>query len=218
MEVYSTEEEQVQAIQQWWKNNGVSVVAGIVIGIAVLGGYRYWTSHNITQAQQASAIYSNFLNATPADKARSAEVLRADYPATPYASLATLLMAKDNLNTNDIDKAGIQLQWVIDNARDEGVKHIAIQRLARVYLSQGKIDSAEALLKDVDANGFSATYHEIRGDINSAKKLPAQARENYRLALATMSQSDQRYAIIKMKLNDLNEVTTSVNSAGDKNK
>ena len=218
MEVYRTEEEQVQAIQQWWKNNGFSVVAGIVIGIAVLGGYRYWTSHKITQAQQASAIYSNFLNAKADDKAKDAEKLKTEYSGTPYAALATLLMAKDNLTANNFEKAASQLQWVIDNAHDEGIKHIAVQRLARVYLSQDKIESAEALLKDTNSNGFSATYNEIRGDINRAKKLPAQAKENYRLALASMSQSDQRFAIIKMKLDDLNEATASVKPAGDKNK
>ena len=61
MDVYTTEEEQVQAIKQWWKENAVSLIAGIVIGLAVLGGYRFWTETKQNQAQQASVLYSEIL-------------------------------------------------------------------------------------------------------------------------------------------------------------
>ena len=104
----------------------------------------------------------------------------------------------------------MQLKWVIDNNNDSGIQHIAQQRLARLYLSQNNIESADALIKGVKAGGFSATYNELRGDINLAKKLPVQAKENYRLALASLTQGDQRYAIIKMKLDDLTQAKTTV--------
>ena len=80
------------------------------------------------------------------------------------------------------------------------IQHVAQQRLARVYLSQNNIESAEALIKGIKGNGFAAGYSEIRGDINLAKKQPVQAKENYRLALSSLVQGDPRYDIIKMKL------------------
>lgn len=211
MEVYNSEEEQVQAIKQWWKDNAFSLIAGIVIGIAVLGGYRYWTDHKQTQAQQASEIYSEIL-ASAHGKAEKIEVLKKDYAGTPYAGLAALLAAKDQVENNEIDKAISQLKWVIDNS-DAGIQHIAIQRLARLYIEQDKIDAAEALVKDAKVAGFSTTYNEIRGDINLAKKLPVQAKENYRLALASLTPGDQRYAIIKMKLDDLAQSNSVASSA-----
>ncbi|MCW8900982.1 MAG: tetratricopeptide repeat protein [Gammaproteobacteria bacterium] len=201
MEVYNSEEEQVQAIKQWWKDNSVSLIAGIVIGVAVLAGYRYWTDYKHTQAQQASEIYSDILSSVK-DKAKKAEILKTDYSATPYAALAGLIVAKDHVDKNNLEEAITQLKWVVDNS-DSGIQHIAQLRLARLYLSQDNIEAADALVKGVKVEGFSAAYNEIRGDINLAKNLPVQAKENYRLALASLSPGDQRYPIIKMKLDDL---------------
>lgn len=216
MEVYNSEEEQVQAIKQWWKDNATSLIAGIVIGVVILAGYRYWSETKQTQAQQASDIYSEILSSAN-DKASKAEVLKADYSGTPYAALAALLVAKDNVERNEIEKAVAQLKWVIDNS-NAGIQHIAQQRLARVYLSQNNIEAAEMLLKGVKAGDFSATYNEIRGDINLAKKLPVQAKENYRLALASLKQGDQRFEIIKMKLDDLTQANTAISLNGNESK
>lgn len=210
MEVYSTEEEQVQAIQKWWKDNLFSVIAGVVIGFAVIAGYRYWSDYTQTQSQHASVLYSQILSGDVKDKSEISEMLKNKYSGTPYASLAALLQAKDLINTNEIDKAINQLLWAKDNTKDDAVKHIAQTRLARLYLNQNNIAAAEALIQGVKVAGFSATYDEIRGDINLAKKMPVQARENYNLALAALTPGDQRYVIIKMKLDDLTAVTTGV--------
>lgn len=203
MDVYNTEEEQVQAIKKWWKENAVSLIVGIVMALAIIGGYRYWTDHKESQAQQASVLYSKVLSANTESKVVNAEILKSDFSATPYAALASLVLAKEYINKNEVDKAASQLNWVIENANDEAVKHIAKQRLARVYLSQNKVADAEALIKGIKAEGFSAAYSEIRGDINFSKNLIIQAKENYRLALSVMSQGDPRYPIVKMKLDDL---------------
>lgn len=217
MDVYNSEEEQVQAIKQWWKDNATSLIAGIVIGVLVLGGYKYWTEGKQNQAQQASVLYSNILSSNE-DKVGNTETLKADYSDTPYAALAALLIAKENVIANEVDKAISQLKWIVGNNNDSGIQHIAQQRLARLYLSQNNIEAADTLIKGVKAGGFSATYNELRGDINLAKKLPVQAKENYRLALASLPQGDQRYAIIKMKLDDLTQAKTMLKSAEVKQK
>ena len=204
MDVYKTEEEQVQAIKQWWKDNAVSLIAGIAIGAIVLGGYKYWTEAKQNQARQASVIYSEILS-SKSDKTKNTELLKSEYSGTPYAALATLLLAKDSVNASEYDKAISQLTWIIDNNHDDSVQHIAQQRLARVYLSQNKIDDAEKLVAGIKASGFESGYSEIRGDINLAKNLPTQAKENYRLALTSLQQGDKRYDIIKMKLDDLTQ-------------
>lgn len=210
MDVYKTEEEQVQAIKQWWKENAFSLIAGIVIGGVILAGYKYWTETKQNQAQRASVIYSVVLSSGN-DKTNNTEVLKADYSSTPYAALAALLLAKDNVLANEVEKAITQLKWVADNNHDSGIQHIAQQRLARLYLSQNNIESAEALIKGVKMDGFASTYNEIRGDINLSKKLPAQAKEYYRLALDSLAQGDKRYDIIKMKLDDLTQAAKFIN-------
>ena len=204
MDVYNTEEEQIQAIKQWWKDNAVSLIAGIVIGILVLAGYRYWTDGKQNQAQQASTIYSEILS-SGSDKTNQTKVLQADFSGTPYAALATLLLAKEYIDSNNIDKAIPQLKWIVENGTNDGIQHIAKQRLARLYLSENDIAAAEALIKGVKAEGFSDAYNEIRGDINLANKLPVQAKENYRIALSSLLPGDQRSVVIKMKLDDLTQ-------------
>lgn len=204
MDVYKTEEEQVQAIKQWWKENSFSIIAGIVIGVVVLVGYKFWTKNLQSNAQQASVIYSQILSSSD-DKSKNTEALKSDYSSTPYAALAALLLAKDYVAANEVEKAVSQLKWVVENNNDDGIQHIAQQRLARVYLTSNNIKAAEDIIKGVKAAGFSTGYDEIRGDINLAKKLPALAKENYRLALSSLSQGDKRFDIVKMKLDDLTQ-------------
>lgn len=206
VDVYKTEEEQVQAIKQWWKENSVSVIAGIVIGIVTLTGYNYWIKTTQNEAQQASIIYSKILS-SPDNKANDVEILQSEFSGTPYAALATLLLAKDYVNGNETDKAVTQLKWVVENNSNDAVQHIAQQRLARVYLSLNNVEAAEALIKGIKVAGFTAGYHEIQGDINLAKNLPVQAKENYRLALSSLEQGDQRTEIVKMKLDDLTQAS-----------
>ncbi|PAR85254.1 YfgM family protein, partial [Vibrio cholerae] len=42
MELYDTEEQQVEAIKDWWKENGKAVIFGAVIGLGGLFGWRYY--------------------------------------------------------------------------------------------------------------------------------------------------------------------------------
>ena len=111
------------------------------------------------------------------------------------------------MNGNDTDKAVNELKWVVENNNDDAIQHVAQQRLARVYLSQDKVEAAEILIRGVKASGFSSSYNEIRGDINLAKKLPVQAKENYRIALSTLAQGDKRFELVKMKLDDLTQAS-----------
>ena len=39
-----TEEEQVERLKAWLKENGLSIVFGIVIGVGGIGGYNYWNA------------------------------------------------------------------------------------------------------------------------------------------------------------------------------
>ncbi|MGU3844696.1 YfgM family protein, partial [Vibrio diabolicus] len=42
MELYDTEEQQVEAIKDWWKENGKAVIIGAVVGLGGLFGWRYY--------------------------------------------------------------------------------------------------------------------------------------------------------------------------------
>ena len=64
MDVYKTEEEQVEAIKKWWSENGKSIIAGIIIGIAAIFGWRGYENHTAMQAKAASMLYEQLLVAS----------------------------------------------------------------------------------------------------------------------------------------------------------
>ena len=42
MAEYETEEQQVEALKDWWKQNGLAVIGGAVLGVSALIGWRGW--------------------------------------------------------------------------------------------------------------------------------------------------------------------------------
>lgn len=206
MDIHQTEEEQVEAIKKWWKENGSSVVIGIVLGIAAIFGVRYWFDYQKTQTQQSSALYAAVLENIATDKAK-AEALASEmvknFASTPYAALTALNLAKVKVEDKDYKAAQSYLQWVLDNSTNEGFQHIARIRLVRLYLEEGKLQQAESLVKGVNAAGFDSEYSELRGDIFLAKEENTQAVENFRLAQAGLQPSSPRYQLLQMKIDDL---------------
>jgi predicted negative regulator of RcsB-dependent stress response len=61
LDVYNTEDEQVEAIKKWLKDNGKSAIFGIVLGFSAIFGWRAWQSHEVEQAETASEIYQSTL-------------------------------------------------------------------------------------------------------------------------------------------------------------
>ena len=51
MDVYKTEEEQVEAIKKWWQENGMSIIAGVVIGITAIFGWRAYDNHMVSASR-----------------------------------------------------------------------------------------------------------------------------------------------------------------------
>ena len=207
METYQTEDEQVQAIKDWWKENGRAVIAGLIIGIGAIAGYRYWTQYQTTQAEQASLIYAQVIaSAASADSTRAFEQgksLISDYSGTPYAALSALTLSKLAVDTADYTTAAAQLRWVIDNSSDDGLKHVARLRLARVLAAQDKPDLAISLLNEADTSGFTTLYQETRGDIYVQQGKTAEATDEYRKALEDLEMNPQWRRAVEMKMNDL---------------
>jgi len=212
VDTYQTEEEQVQAIKDWWKENSRAIIAGLIIGIGSITGYRYWTNYQTTQSEQASLIYAQVIvSAANADSSKAFEQgksLISDYSGTPYAALSALTLSKLALDKSDYPTAAAQLRWVIDNSGDDGLKHVARLRLARVLAAQDKLDLAISLLNEVDTSGFTTLYQETRGDIFVQQGKTVEARNEYRKALEDLEMNPQRRRTLEMKMNDLAVATT----------
>lgn len=211
---YSTEEEQIEAIKRWWRENGKSVVIGIVIGLAALLGWQQWQSYHRRRAEAASMDYTEFLSMVQSGKSGPGVVSRGNsilkqYAGTPYATLTSLMLAREAVNTGKLDEAARRLEWVLKHADSAPLGDIARVRLARVRLAQKEYAKALHLTDKKGGSAFASEYAEIRGDAYAGEKKHAEAIKAYRSALAQSDVSGQRRSLIELKLHDL-----SVNSKG----
>lgn len=208
MAVYETEEEQVEAIKKWWKENGKSVVGGFAIGLALLFGWRYWQTYTEQQAQLASGIYEQViftLKEGEAEKAPEiAGKLLSDHSGSPYAILAALNLAHQALDNKDIDGAHVRLQWVIDQKSSlVGLTHIARLRKTKLFLSQKKMAEAKSLIEGIDVGQFKGAYAELQGDIAIAQGQTDAARVAYTEALKSEDLSPKHREWVQIKLDNL---------------
>ena len=132
-----------------------------------------------------------------------ADELMSGYASTPYATHAAFTLAKFAVESGDLDKAARALEWVLDNADEDGLLHIARLRLASVLLSKGETDSVVTLLQVQDTAGFTARYHELRGDAHFQKGDTAGARSAYQSSIDRLSPNSAERSLLKLKLDNL---------------
>ncbi|MDH5407756.1 MAG: tetratricopeptide repeat protein [Gammaproteobacteria bacterium] len=218
MEIQRTDEETVEHIKQWWKENGLAIIIGLAIGFGGIFGVRGWFEHQKNQAEQASVIYDQLATSLASrkyeDVIKKGEALINEYSATPYASLAALSLAKAKVEQGNNTGAVIHLNWVIDNASDSGMQHIARVRLARLMFAAKDYAGVMKLLDGQKGSAFQSFYDEIRGDVHMAQGNAAMAGDAYRLAVVSSERGSQRAQLIQNKLDDV-AVNTLVDATSD---
>ncbi|MDH3280356.1 MAG: tetratricopeptide repeat protein [Gammaproteobacteria bacterium] len=202
-----TDDEQAQKLKEWWKQNGSSIIFGLVVGLGIVGGFNYWRGYTQTQAEQASEWYERMLTEYAAKQLDNAETagakLMADHSGTPYADKASLFLAKISHERNDTASAKAQLQWALDHASDEPTKHVARLRLGRLLLAEDAFADVEALLKVENAGRFASEYKELEGDLRVAQDRAAEARAAYQDALAALPAESAYRDMLSIKLDSV---------------
>lgn len=216
MEVYSTEEEQIAAIKKWWKDNWLSLFGGVLIGVGILAGGKYWLDTKNFHSESASVEYEAMIQSLTRDQVEEASnraaVLLGQYADTPYAGLAALAMAKIKADKDDLVTAKSHLRWAMDNVQQKEIKLEAQIRLARILLAEQKYDEALQQVSTINESPYKAVVEELKGDIYVAKGDTASARTAYSLALAeldlpTSGASPRMRNFLQIKLDDLGEVS-----------
>ena len=219
METYDSEQEQVEAIKKWWKENGRSVIAGLVIGLGGMIGWKFWVAYQETRAVSASTAYDQLLQIIDDNRHEEArqhgDRLVQEYPRSAYAGLSSLMLARVALDQGDTEAARHHLQWVVGHASLPELKSLATLRLARLQLQAGKTDAALDLLSKGPPVGFEAAYAETRGDVLVAKGDISAARAAYLLALSGLSASSTNRALLQMKLDDLGTASGAEEPSGE---
>lgn len=202
MELYDTEEQQVEAIKDWWKENGKAVIFGAVIGLGGLFGWRFYQD-SVTEAQEAtSASYTTAMTALAAQGAEGETDVQQFIDSnkeSEYAVLAAMQLAKVQVEAQQLDEALAQLKWAQSTTQDAALKPVLTYRVARVQAEQGDFDAALSELDTITENGWTGRVAELRGDIalRSGDKAGAYA------AYTEAQQADDASQTLQMKLDDL---------------
>jgi predicted negative regulator of RcsB-dependent stress response len=203
---YLSEKEQIERLRQWLSENGRSIVAGLLLGLAVVAGLWWWRPYRDHQLADASAVYAQLVDA--ADHGQRDEALQLaskleGYWRTPYGMQGALVLARMYMDADEPEPAAAQLQKVVSEARDDELVQIARLRLARVRVYQQQADEALKILGNDNPGKFAPLYHEARGDILHALKRDDEARAEYEQALATLDPGMVDRALLEMKLSDV---------------
>lgn len=207
MAVNRTEQEQIEALQQWWAANSRAVISGIIIGLAVIFGWRSYQVHMQAATEAASDLYTNMIIEVrdhKNDKAREyGDRLLNEYPRTAYATFAALTLARLDVTDEKPDAAIKNLQLVLDHSDQDSLKLLARLRMARILLEENKPDEALAALKVDNEGAFTASYSELRGDIYARQGKFEEARAAYQLTLGDVGNETNDTSFVQMKIDDL---------------
>jgi predicted negative regulator of RcsB-dependent stress response len=217
---YGDDEEQVEALKRWWNDNGSSLLTGVLLVLAVFFGVRYWQSSQVATSAEASDLYQQIADlaidsiTTPASEEAILgaqaiyATLKTEHPDSIYTRYAALAIARFQVESNQLDLAAAELQWILDNPgigimkeADEELFLTARVRLARVKIAQGKAQEALDLLHAVEPGSFAGNYAEVEGDALVALGQTDAARAAYERALAEMATGNP--LVLQLKLQDL---------------
>jgi len=204
VEVYSNENEQTDALRNFFANNGKALAIGVVIGIAALGGWRYWSSHQDDTAKSVSAQYQQLTSAMQAGKPETLEAVNrfASENSNTYGALAAMDLAKQYVDAGQLDKAASLLQNGLKDTKDANLQAVINLRLARIQLQQNQADAALKTLDGVKGDGWTAIVADIRGEALLTKGDKQGARDAWSKGVESDA-SPALKQMMQMKMNNL---------------
>jgi predicted negative regulator of RcsB-dependent stress response len=201
------EQEQLDALQQFWRSYGRIVMAVVLAVVVGFGSTKWWEYQNRTEAQSASATFNKLEAVQTVEDidlmSSLSEEIISEYGDTYYADLARLNLAKTEVDVGNSDGAIKLLRGVVDDSRDSSLVALARLRLAALYVMTEQFDLAmSALDGDADA-AMSGLFADIRGDIYAAQDLHDEARGAYQEALSLLQEGNPWVDIVQIKIDSL---------------
>lgn len=211
-----TEEEQIRAIKDWWKNNGTQVlIAGCVVAASYFG-FNWWQNNQDSKLTTVGAAYESYIQAitqasavTPASEAQVKTVeyltdqLTEEHSSSHYAFLASLNTAALYVREGDYEAAAEHLFWAKGQAKAEADVQLVNYRYALVQSQLGNVDEALSLLSQPNTQ-FASIYAEARGDIQASSGDYSAALEEYNVAFDEGSTEDvNRLRALEAKIDSL---------------
>jgi predicted negative regulator of RcsB-dependent stress response len=209
---YQTEEQQVEQLKEWWKENGTPLIIGAVLGLSGFFGWKYWTEKQVAYQEAASDLYVSveelLEKGDEAALLEKAEQVKKAFPDSSYAILSAFHIAKIAVKEKDLDKAVTELTWVVDTHQGNELAEIAKIRLARILVAQQKADQALPLLAFGKDSGYFELASLVKGDALMVLDKKAEALEAYKAAQSVGKLSGS-HPSLQLMVDDLSAVSSS---------
>jgi predicted negative regulator of RcsB-dependent stress response len=204
VDIFEADEKQrEEEIQQWWKDNWVSIIGGIVIAIVGIIAFWSWRDYQMSQKQlQTASLYSVISNTKDVkiDDVKSyIDTNKNEYGQIVSFQLANLYVAEGKYQE--------AYNALVDNIQagmvnDSILNDVARIRAARLAIELKKFNDSVALLDKIENDSFKAVALELKGDNAKAQGKNKEALDFYNKAVE-LYESINTNIVLKLKRDSL---------------
>lgn len=207
-----TEDEQVEIIKKWWKENGTALILSVAVVSSAWFGWNFWQDQNQQTTESASQIYNQLVQSAvqPAANEESLNAMKAlatelkdEYQGTSYSEFGALFLARFAAEEGEFEQAVAVLTELSESSKHEAVKYTAQARLAQVLIQQEKLDEALAIVSTTPSEAYATQFEEAKGDALYLKGELAQAHTAYTKALEAAQKIGLRTNSLQRKVDML---------------
>ncbi|EIL91778.1 MULTISPECIES: YfgM family protein [Rhodanobacter] len=199
--------EQSELVQKWLRENGVSIIVGIAIGLVGIFGWQQWRKHQAGNEAEAAQLYQQAQIAQASGKtdvaAQLTDQLMKDYAKSPFAVFAVSDRAKQQVEAKQLDKAEASLEWAESHATEPALKSLTQLRKAQVEMAADNGKAALATLDKIPVDSYQGLAQELRGDVLVKLGRPDEARKAYQAAMSALGEEAPQRGALQMKIDDL---------------
>ncbi len=202
------EEEQLEAISQWWQEKRASVIAVVVLTLGGTIGWSQYEDYTSEKAVAAANTYDDLLQGR--ESGESAEELalisaglRETHDGGAFAAFASLQVAAAAVEAGDLILARDELESVMATIElDSTLGQLVQLRLARVMAASGDEATAVAILEQ-GSSSFPASYAQALGDIHLAAGRESEALMAYQSAQTESLVLGGQLGLVDLKVSGL---------------
>ena len=201
---YSEEEAK---LVNWFKDNRNNLIIGILLGVSIIIGFKYYNDTNVTQQYEISYKYekavSKYKDSDFRDILALSDELELEHPSNIYTGMTNLYVSKILHDDGKYNEAILKLDFIMNNNESEEIKMIAIVRTSRILVFLKEYEKARSYIEMSPGHDNNPIMNEILGDIELAKNNIIDARKYYKSSLNGNLVPNKR-KIIENKLNSIN--------------
>ena len=188
-------------VLSWLEENYKSLILGLLIGLAILYGYKsYISDRNMSQLVLSREFD---IAVTAYNKGDTDLILEyskkniIDYPKNIYTNLSNLYAAKIMYELNKYSDAYTYLDHVINTSVDDDIRDLAIYRKSKILIDEGKYEEALSMLD----NSQNYQHIELKGDLFVLKEDYVSAINNYKDVLTfSITPNERKNVVSKINL------------------